>query len=67
MEIKKNEEYIVDIIDNGMEGEGIAKIDDLVIFIPGDNKKRKNKNTNSKSIKKTCIWKNNRNNKKVTI
>ncbi len=41
MEIKKNEEYIVDIIDNGMEGEGIAKIDDLVIFIPGAIKKEK--------------------------
>lgn len=28
MEIKKNQEYIVDIIDNGYEGEGIAKIND---------------------------------------
>ena len=34
MEIKKNEEYIVDIIDNGFEGEGIAKIDGFTIFIP---------------------------------
>ena len=25
--VKKNEKYIVDIIDNGFEGEGIAKID----------------------------------------
>ena len=33
--IKKNEEYIVDIIDNGFEGEGIAKIDNFVVFIPG--------------------------------
>lgn len=32
--IKKNEEYIVDIIDNGYEGEGIAKINDYIIFIP---------------------------------
>ena len=32
--IEKNKEYIVDIIDNGFEGEGIAKIDDFVIFIP---------------------------------
>lgn len=32
--IKKNEEYVVDIIDNGFEGEGIAKIDDFTIFIP---------------------------------
>lgn len=35
MEIKKNQEYIVDIIDNGYEGEGIAKIDNFTIFIPG--------------------------------
>lgn len=33
--IKKNKEYIVDIIDNGIEGEGIAKIDNFTIFIPG--------------------------------
>jgi 23S rRNA (uracil1939-C5)-methyltransferase len=33
--IKKNEEYIVDIIDNGIEGEGIAKIDNFTIFIKG--------------------------------
>jgi len=31
--IKKNEEYIVDIIDNGFEGEGIAKIDGITVFI----------------------------------
>ena len=34
MFVEKNKEYIVEIIDNGMEGEGIAKIDDFVIFIP---------------------------------
>jgi len=33
--IQKNKEYIVDIIDNGFEGEGIAKIKDYTIFIPG--------------------------------
>ena len=32
--IKKNQEYIVDIIDNGFVGEGIAKIDGFTIFIP---------------------------------
>ena len=32
--VKKNNEYIVDIIDNGFEGEGIAKIDGFTIFIP---------------------------------
>ena len=33
--VEKNNEYIVDIIDNGYEGEGIAKIDGFTIFIPG--------------------------------
>lgn len=32
--LKKNEEYIADIIDNGFQGEGIAKIDGITIFIP---------------------------------
>ncbi len=32
--LKKNEEYIVDIIDCGFQGEGIAKLDDMPIFIP---------------------------------
>lgn len=32
--MKKNEEYIVDIIDNGFEGEGIAKIDGMTVFVP---------------------------------
>lgn len=35
MEIQKNQEYIVDIIDNGYDGEGIAKINDFTIFIQG--------------------------------
>ena len=34
MNLQKNQEYIVDIIDNGFEGEGIAKIDGFTIFIP---------------------------------
>lgn len=33
--VEKNKEYIVNIIDNGFEGEGIAKINNLTIFIPG--------------------------------
>ena len=33
--MQKNEEFIVDIIDNGYQGEGIAKIDNFAIFIPG--------------------------------
>ena len=32
--VEKNKEYIVDIVDNGYEGEGIAKIDGFTIFIP---------------------------------
>ena len=32
--VEKNKEYIVDIVDNGFEGEGIAKIDNFTIFIP---------------------------------
>ena len=31
--IKKNDEYIVDIIDYGANGEGIAKIDGYTIFV----------------------------------
>ncbi len=34
MILKKNEEYIVDIIDNGYQGEGIAKIEGVTVFIP---------------------------------
>jgi len=32
--LEKNQEYIVDIIDQGYEGEGIAKINQIPIFIP---------------------------------
>ncbi|MBR1540152.1 MAG: 23S rRNA (uracil(1939)-C(5))-methyltransferase RlmD [Clostridia bacterium] len=32
--IQKNDELEVEIVDNGFEGEGIAKVDDFVIFIP---------------------------------
>ena len=39
--IKKNEEYIVDIIDNGYEGEGIAKVNNFIVFIPGTIKGEK--------------------------
>ena len=41
MEIKKNQEYIVDIIDYGMEGEGIAKIENFTVFIPNAMKGEK--------------------------
>ena len=41
MLVEKNKEYIVDIIDNGYEGEGIAKIDGFTIFIPNSIKGEK--------------------------
>lgn len=41
MDIEKNEEYVVDVIDYGMEGEGIAKINDFTIFIPNAMKGEK--------------------------
>ena len=31
--LKKNDEYIVEIIDNGFQGEGITKIDGITVFI----------------------------------
>lgn len=40
-QIKKNREYIVDIIDYGMDGEGIAKINNFIIFIPNAMKGEK--------------------------
>lgn len=39
--VEKNKEYIVDIIDNGFEGEGIAKIENFTIFIPNGLKGEK--------------------------
>lgn len=33
--VVKNKEYVVDIIDQGYEGEGIAKIDGFTIFVEG--------------------------------
>lgn len=39
--VEKNKEYIVDIIDNGFEGEGIAKIENFTIFIPNSIKGEK--------------------------
>lgn len=31
--VEKNKEYIVKIVDNGFHGEGIAKVDDYIIFV----------------------------------
>ena len=41
MLVEKNKEYIVEIIDNGYEGEGIAKIEGFTIFIPNSIKGEK--------------------------
>ena len=41
MPVEKNKEYIVEIIDNGFEGEGIAKIDCFTIFVPNSIKGEK--------------------------
>ena len=35
MLLKKNEEYVVEIIDNGFKGECIAKIENFTIFVDG--------------------------------
>ncbi len=32
--VEKNKEYVVEMVDNGFGGEGIAKIDNFTIFIP---------------------------------
>lgn len=39
--LKKNEIYEVEVIDNGYQGEGIAKIDNMPIFIQGAIKEEK--------------------------
>ena len=41
MPVEKNKEYIVDIVDNGFEGEGIAKIEGFTIFVPNSLKGEK--------------------------
>ena len=35
MELSKNDEYVVDIIDYGADGEGIAKINGYTVFVIG--------------------------------
>jgi len=55
--INKNEEYIVEIIDNGFQGEGIAKIDGQVIFVPNAIKGEKIKIKILKVTSKICYAK----------
>ena len=33
--VEKNKEYTVEIVDNGFQGEGIAKIDNFTVFVKG--------------------------------
>ena len=40
--VETGKEYIVDVTDNGREGDGIARVDGLVIFVK--NAKRGEKN-----------------------
>lgn len=55
--IKKNEEYIVEIIDNGYEGEGIAKIEGMTIFVDNVIKGEKVKIKILKVLKSHCFAK----------
>ncbi len=55
--VKKNEEYVVDIIDYGMEGEGIAKIDSYTIFVIGALKGEKCKIHITKVLTTHCFAK----------
>lgn len=55
--VKKNEEYVVDIIGYGMEGEGIAKIDSYTIFVIGALKGEKCKIHITKVLTTHCFAK----------
>ena len=50
--LKKNEEYIVDVIDNGFQGEGISKIEGIPVFIAGGIKGEKIKIKIVKTLKR---------------
>lgn len=55
--MNKNEELIVDIIDNGFQGEGIAKINNIPIFIPNAIKGEKVKIKILKVLTSHCFAK----------
>lgn len=55
--MKKNEEYIVEIVDNGFGGEGICKIDGQVVFVPGAIRGEKVKIKILKVTSKACYAK----------
>ena len=55
--MKKNDEYSVEIVDNGVNGEGIAKIDGIPIFISNCIKGEKVKIKIIKVLKSYCYGK----------
>jgi 23S rRNA (uracil1939-C5)-methyltransferase len=55
--LEKNKEYIVDIIDNGFQGEGIAKIDGITVFVEGAIKGEKAKVKILKTMSDFCYAK----------
>lgn len=55
--IKKNDEYIVEIVDNGYQGEGIAKIDGMTVFIDNALKGETVKIKILKVLKSQCYGK----------
>lgn len=55
MEIVKNQIYEVDIIDNGLKGEGIAKIDGFTVFVPNTLKGEKVKIRVLKVLSSHCF------------
>ena len=55
--MKKNEEYVVEIVDQGFQGEGIAKVDGHVVFVPGAIKGEKVKIKLLRVTSKACYAK----------
>lgn len=55
--LKKNEECIVEIIDNGFKGEGIAKVEGITVFIDGAIKGEKIKIKILKTLSDFCYGK----------
>ena len=64
--VEKNKEYILDIVAQGYEGEGIAKINSYPIFISGALTGEKVRVKIIKVKKKLCLWKSRRNNNTIT-
>ena len=54
--VEKNKEYEVKIIDNGFDGEGIARIDDFTVFVKGAIKGELCKILIVKVNKNICLW-----------